>query len=62
MVDIREQILDSIRKSGSYHYSSDSVQKKLEVDEVDSLIAEGVLINATRALGYVNAKVSDSFA
>lgn len=57
MDTIKTTILDSIRETGSYHYSADPARKLLETEAVKELEAEGSITLVTKTLGYVNAKV-----
>lgn len=56
MDTLKTQILDSIRKTGSYHYSADLAIKALETNAVKELEADGLITSVAKSLGYVNAK------
>lgn len=56
MDTIKTKILDSIRETGSYHYSTDPARKLSETEAVKELEADGLITLVTKAVGYVNAK------
>jgi len=53
---LKAEILESIRQTGSYHYSLDLSKKAAERSAVDELEADGLITSVTKAIGYVNAE------
>lgn len=56
MDTLKTQILDSIRRTGNYHYSANPEIKLQEINAVKELETNGLITSVTKALGYVNAK------
>ena len=54
MSKLEHVILESIRTTGSFRFSSDAKQKKDELEAINNLIAGGLIVKTAESIGYIN--------
>lgn len=54
MSKLEHVILESIRTTGRFRFSSDSHQRLDELEAINNLIASGLIVKTAESIGYIN--------